>query len=100
MALTVLVVFSVLAHLGADLDAGLSNVLVEFPPFLHVLWQIAFWLALVWAIILLGFAVFGHRPLLAVELIGAGVLAIGMLRRGLGLGGGRREPCVHRHGRH
>jgi hypothetical protein len=76
VALATLVVFAVLAHLGADLDADLSNVLVEFPPFLDVVWRITFWLGLAWAVVLLGFAAFGRRPLLARELIGAGALAI------------------------
>ena len=78
VALAALVVFAVLAHLGGDLDAGLSDVLVEFPPFLDVLWTIAFWFGLAWAITLLGFAAFGRRPLLALELIAAGALAVGL----------------------
>ena len=78
VALAALVVFAVLAHLGGDLDAGLSDVLVEFPPFLDVLWTIAFWFGLAWAITLLCFAAFGRRPLLALELIAAGALAVGL----------------------
>ena len=100
VALTALVVFAVLAHLGGDLDAGLSDVLVEFPPFLDVLWTIVFWFGLAWAITLLCFAAFGRRPLLALELIAAGVLAVGLCAVVVGVGDRRGEPRLHRHGRH
>jgi uncharacterized membrane protein YbhN (UPF0104 family) len=76
VALSTLVVFAVLGHLGAELDADLSNVLIEFPPFLDIVWHITFWLGLAWSAVLLGFAAFGRRPLLALELVGAGALAI------------------------
>jgi uncharacterized membrane protein YbhN (UPF0104 family) len=77
-SLAALVVFAVLAHLGNDLDAGLSEVLVQFPPVLDIVWKTAFWLGLAWTIVLLGFAFFGRRRLLAIELIAAGAMATGV----------------------
>jgi uncharacterized membrane protein YbhN (UPF0104 family) len=75
-ALLVLVVFAVFSEIGADLDAGTSESLVEFPPSLHLVWQILFWLGLAWALTLLLFAVFGKRPVLALEVFGATALAL------------------------
>ncbi|HEX6657836.1 MAG TPA: hypothetical protein VF065_07130, partial [Ilumatobacter sp.] len=76
LALLVLVVFAVFSEIGADLDAGTSESLVQFPPSLHLVWQILFWLGLAWSLTLLLFAVFGKRPVLALEVFGATALAL------------------------
>ena len=75
-SLMVLVVFAVLSDIGSDLDAAESNVLVQFPPSLEVVWLIFFWLALAWAFTLLCFAIFGRRSVLALEVLGASALAL------------------------
>jgi uncharacterized membrane protein YbhN (UPF0104 family) len=75
-SLMFLVVFAVLSDIGANLDAAESNVLVQFPPSLEVVWLIFFWLALVWAFTLLCFAIFGKRSVLALEVLGASALAL------------------------
>ena len=76
-----LVVFAVLSDIGSDLDAASSSVLVEFPPSLKVVWLIFFWLALAWAFTLLCFAIFGKRPVLALEVLAASAAGAGDLLR-------------------
>jgi len=75
-SLLTLVVFAVLSDVGGDLDAESSHVLVDFPPALHVVWIVLFWLALAWALTLFCFALFGRRPALAGEVVASSLLAL------------------------
>jgi uncharacterized protein (TIRG00374 family) len=76
LSLATVVVFAILAEIGGDLDRQSSRLFLDFPPFLEVLWLIAFWLGLVWALTLLCFALFGHRQLVAIEVVGASAVAL------------------------
>jgi len=78
VSLMFLVVFAVLSDIGSDLDASSSSVLTKFPPSLRVIWLLFFWLALVWALTLLCFEFFGGRRLLALEVLAASALALGV----------------------
>jgi uncharacterized membrane protein YbhN (UPF0104 family) len=63
-SLFVLVVVSVLAEIGDDLDTALSDVLAALPPFLDPLWRGLTWAAAGWTLVLLGAAVVRRRPAL------------------------------------
>jgi uncharacterized membrane protein YbhN (UPF0104 family) len=76
LSVGVLVTAAILAELGGNLDTQAGNVLVNFPPFLRLLWLIAYWLGIAWAVTLLCFAAFGNRVLLAVEILGASLAAL------------------------
>src|SRR5262245_11297848 len=76
VSLMTLVVFAVLADIGGNLDQQAANVFINFPPSLRLVWLILFWLALAWALTLLGFAAFGKRPVLTLEVVGSTALAL------------------------
>jgi hypothetical protein len=76
--LLLLLLAAVLAEIGADLDRGLSEVLTSFPGFLRALWLTGFWGAVGWALTLVVVALFRHRLPLALEGLGAIVVALGL----------------------
>jgi uncharacterized protein (TIRG00374 family) len=76
--LLLLVFVALLSELGPDLDERLSEVLTSFPGFLKVLWLSGFWLAVGWSVTLLVISAFRGRVPLAVEGVGAAVLATGI----------------------
>jgi uncharacterized membrane protein YbhN (UPF0104 family) len=71
-----LVVTSVLARVGADLDAGFSDLLAEFPPFFDPLWRALAWAPIVWALYILAAALVRTRLPLARDMLGGVVVAI------------------------
>jgi hypothetical protein len=71
-----LFVVSVLSVIGDDLDSRLSQTLADFPGFLRALFLAAFWGGVVWAVILLVVTLVRRRPQLALECLGAVVLAL------------------------
>src|SRR5206468_4932688 len=74
--LALLFVVAVLSVIGDDLDARLSDALIDFPGFLRALFLAAFWGALVWAVALLVVALVRGRPVLALECLMAVAVAI------------------------
>jgi uncharacterized membrane protein YbhN (UPF0104 family) len=75
--LVLLLVAAVLSVIGHDVDARLSDALVDFPGFLRALWLVGVWGAVLWAAALLVIMLVRRRPLLAAEAVLASILAIG-----------------------
>jgi uncharacterized membrane protein YbhN (UPF0104 family) len=68
-------VLSVVAH---DLDTRFSGFLTGFPGFLHFLWILGFWGAVIWSVALLVITAYRRRFALVGEVLLACVLAVGL----------------------
>jgi uncharacterized membrane protein YbhN (UPF0104 family) len=76
--LLLLLLAGLLSQIASDLDQGLSDVLQSFPGFLKVFWLAGFWIAVGWSLTLLAISAFRHRLQLAIEGLGAALLAGGI----------------------
>ncbi|MET0577613.1 MAG: hypothetical protein ABW122_03070, partial [Ilumatobacteraceae bacterium] len=71
-----LIVTSVVAGIGADLDAGWTDLLAQFPPFLDPLWELLAWAPIAWALVVLVAAIVRRRPTLARDIAAGVVVAV------------------------
>jgi len=79
VGLAVLALLSVAAPGPTDIDAKVAKAIASFPGLLTWVWETAYAAALLWAVVLLLAAlVTRHRRVLALEQVGAVVLALGL----------------------
>ena len=76
-----MIVGSVVATIGADLDVALAELLATFPGFFDPLWLVLFWTPVVWALVLLVAAVVRRRRGLPRDLVAARRRRAGHRRR-------------------
>ena len=76
VSLGAVIVGSVVATIGSDLDVALAELLATLPGFFDPLWLLLFWAPVAWALVLLVAAVVRRRRGLPRDLIAAVAVAV------------------------
>jgi glycosyltransferase 2 family protein len=77
-SVVVIIIVSVLTRVGADLDAELTTLLADFPPFFDPLWRLLVWAPVAWAATLLVAAAIRRRPDLVRDIAAVIIVAFGL----------------------
>ena len=71
----VLIIASVLTQVAGDVDGAFSDFVDQVPDFFRPIWLALAWMPPAWTVILLVAALVRHRPRLARDMVGGGVIA-------------------------